>query len=436
MNNIKRLIISVLLFMLAACGGGSGDTTGLKQSVEQNKLNITSITLNSNFTQTLVPVNSAGVTPKFYFIHGDNSEQITVTGFNDNGENKPLTTASFSLLNSTGSTTIDQDGRLILETLAGANMTKEITVQATFGSLSNTATIVISSYSVQAGGLSLLINNNIVNGLTQEVPVCYSQPIAAKASYGDGSTRTVTQKVIWSNSTADNNAKFNVANPSNPLFSAHTNNGYLLTVPFDGQSETVTMNVSQVGLSNFAISPTSKTLQLGVTQLLSLSGLINNVTTTGLETTAKWSSADSNIASINTATGVVTGKALGSADITATCGSVTQISSITVNQIELQSVEIRDNFGNSQSVINFSLQVNEVQTKRLSLYAVYTDGSEGNVSFDDSIVWSDNGNKVTLSVNIDTDKGLVTARGADKIIVFATYRGFSDSIRVESVVTN
>jgi len=430
MNKFKLLLLILLSVFITACGGGSGDTKGLKQVVEQNKLNIVSLVLKSKFTQTLNPVNTPGTTPTYYFPHSVNDEQITVTGINESGKEISLSNVDFSIIDNSanaGDTTIDSNGNLILEKLLLDNDTKQITVQADFATVSGTANIVISSQHVSTGGLSLLINNVNVNGSQQTVTVCDSTAFAATAIFDDGSTRGITRKITWTDAINNANTKFNVTDTNNPLFSAHTNAIYNLSVTYDGQTENVDLDVAQMGFSNFVVSPVSKTLQVNGTQLLTLSATINGQQKSGLQTTAKWVTGNASIVDVNTATGVVTGKALGGPiTITATCGDDSVTSSITVNKLELVSVEIRNSAKNPSDVINVNITTGQPETAQLSLFAHNSDNSVVDISSDTAnTTWKILVTTGTIAVN---NSGLVTASSAGFATVTAVYKGLSDTI--------
>jgi hypothetical protein len=418
--------------VLTACGGG-GNTKTLKQVVEQNKLNVVSLVLNSKYTQTLVPANTPGSIPTFYFPHNDSSEQITVTGITENGEEVSLSNIKFSIIDNSGGTfnTIDDNGNLTLETL-GVTTTKQITVQAEFSSLIGTATVMISSFPLQANGLLLYVNSTAA-GASYTATVCDTTLLEARGVFSDGSTRTITRKIDWAASNVSTDAKFDVTDLSKPLFSSHTNTTYPLAVTYDAQTTNLNMIVEQGSFTNMVISPTSKILPVGSTQLLSLSATINNQQKTKLETLAKWTTADATIVDVNASTGLVSGVALGGPiTITGQCGDDIQTSSVTVKVLELNSIEIRTASSVASDLITFNITAGNPETHKLTLYAHYSDGSEANISSDTSnINWSINlNNGLSGAITIDST-GIVTATLQGDATVFAIYKAKADSIGIK-----
>ncbi|MFV1982919.1 MAG: hypothetical protein ACC657_05200 [Thiohalomonadales bacterium] len=456
MNIFKKFLILILLTTITACGG-SGDTKVLKQIVEQNKLGITSIVLKSKLTQTLIPDNAGSTTPTFYFYHGD-SEQITVTGFNEEGNEIALSNISFSIIDESstaGASTINDNGQLLLETFNDATTIKNITVQAKFGSVTGTALVKISSFPITTGGMSLWINNSQVDGTTKTVTVCDSTALEARAIFNDPtpSTRIITSKINWPGSIDANdisNVKFDITDLNNPLFSSHTNSlnattPYKLTVNYLGYTPAPTVDfiVEQGSFSNMVVSPTSKTLEVGDTQLLSLTANINNKQQTNLETTAKWTTADVNIVDVNPDTGLVTAKAIGGPIIiTAGCGTATQTSNITVEVLTLEYIKIHD-FDKTvvkNGTIEIKLPTGTTKTTQLTLFAHKKSSTNTEVVSEitseiSSITWSvEPKSSVAGNITID-DKGLVTIKGAGDVKVNVEYKGNKNTDTVNIIVT-
>jgi len=441
---MKNFLVTLLVLFISACGG-SGDTDSLIQTVEQNKLNITSLVLKSKFTQTLVPANTPGAIPTFYFTGGD-SEQIIVTGLNENGEEFSLSSVTLSIVGG-GASTIDSNGVLKLENLADIS-SKTIVVQADYSSISSTANIIISTFHLQANGLNLLINNNIVNSLTETVTVCDQTAFTATGVFDDGSTRTLTRKIDWPNSIANadvNNVKFDVSDRSNPLFSSHTNTDININVPpvpyklsvsynslYDSQTAIVDMQVNQGDFSGMKITPTSSLIKLSSKQSLSLTANLNGQSQSNFETKAKWLSDNPTIVEVNSATGEVTGKSVGGPiDVTASCGGEVQISRVTVNNPVLLFVEIRDSRSIKTDSILFPITTGVSKTTKLTLYAHYNDGSVENVSTKVAantwslVIESAGANAITINAN----NGIVTANAQGIVVITATYQGKEDTIR-------
>lgn len=422
---------------MVACGP-TGDTEGLKQDVEKNKLSIESLIIKPKYTRTLSPLTTAPDNPKYYLDHND-SEQLLAYGVTATNEEFLLADANWSITDSTstaGQTTIDNNGLLTTEAFAATNQSKLISINIDFSSLSASADIVISSSPLATNGLSIKMADTVVNSTTQAVVVCDTKTFTVTGLFDDGSTRDVTSKIDWSAALVSNDAKFLTTDPNTAVFSSHTNADYVVTPNYKSQgSGTVTLSVSNTNFSNLIINSSTLSLAVDETDSLSVTADIGsgNVNTT-VSSQAKWVSTDTTIVTVDTS-GVITGVKIGGpTNVTAQCGSSTATSAVTVNTGKtITHVRILDE--DDQDVTQ-NLLVNEAVN--LKLMAYWSDSSESDVTTDSNTVWNfttipDSGNPIT--VNNDTDKGLVTAIGTGSAMVNATYKDEKDDLLV-SVTTN
>ena len=440
MKALLHFSLALLVLFLSACEPG-GDTTKLKQQIEKNRLSIVSLTIKPQYTQTLDPVSAAPATPQYYFDHND-TEQLQVLGLTESNEEVELSGVSWSLedtTDSTGKTTIAPTGLLTTETLA-ASQTKQITVNADFAGLKASADIIISSHPLVAGGLSIKLNDLIINNTTQTVVVCDTTSLKAEGLFEDGSRRDITSKIDWSAALSDTNARFIPRDPNNAVFTSHTNGSYTLSPSYKSQaSATLDLLVAQTGFDNLSIDPGSVTLTTGNTYALQLnadidsgSGSINR----NITQYAKWSSADPSVFTVSNA-GLLSGmKAGGPLDVTATCGSASISSSVTVNdENPVMSVKIRD--VNLNVITGQQLYFNNAtatgETINLKLIAILQDGTEVDVTTDTDTIWTVRtfpslGDPISVD-NAD-NKGLVSAIATGTAEVVATYQNHDDDLVV------
>jgi len=102
---------------------------------------------------------------------------------------------------------------------------------------------MISTFHLQDNGLNLFINNNPgkVSPDIEAVTVCDTVAFSATGVFADGSTR----KIDWPASINVANAKFDVSDSNNPVFSAHSNATCKLDVTYDPQTTSVSILVSE-----------------------------------------------------------------------------------------------------------------------------------------------------------------------------------------------
>ena len=411
MNKHIKLFSTLIILALTACGP-TGDTEGLKQTVEKNELNISSVIIKPKYTQTIDPVTTPPANPKYYFDHND-AEQLEVVGITESGDEIILDSVTWSITDDSdtaGATVISNSGLLTMETLDD-NQTKDVLIQVEFATLTSSADIVISSYPLSSDGLSIKLNDELVTDTTPTVIVCDTNILTTEAIFDDGSIRDVTSKIDWSAAITDDNAKFVTTVLNTAIFSSHTNATYTVTPDYKEQgTATVSLDVTQTGFSNLLIDSSSVSIQPDATHIFAVTADIDNgsgnVNTT-VSTQAKWSSADKDIFTVDD-TGVITGITEGGpVDLTAQCGSAIETASITVDLDKIiVSIEIRDENGNSTNE-----QIMFVNDKvNLTLHINYSDGSSQDVTIDDKTSWTirtlvDQGTPITI--DNANDKGLV-----------------------------
>ncbi len=94
------------------------------------------------------------------------------------------------------------------------------------------------------------------------------------------------------------------------------------------------LTVTAAQLVSIAITPANPSLPAGTTQALSATGTYSDASTLDLTTTVVWSSASAGVATVSNATGArgtVTAVAMGTTNVTATLGSVSGTTVVTVS---------------------------------------------------------------------------------------------------------
>ena len=91
------------------------------------------------------------------------------------------------------------------------------------------------------------------------------------------------------------------------------------------------MSVSSqtVSLTSIAVTPSDPTISVGRTQQFTATGTYSDNSTSVITNSVTWTSSDTTLATINSS-GLATGVSVGNATITATSGSVTGNTTLTV----------------------------------------------------------------------------------------------------------
>jgi hypothetical protein len=164
-------------------------------------------------------------------------------------------------------------------------------------------------------------------------------------------------------------------------------------------------------LQSISVTSTKATTPTGGTQQFTAIATYGGGTTVDITSSAIWSSSAPTIATVNTS-GIASGLAAGTTNITATSGSVAGSSSLTVTSAVLQSITV------SPSSINLT----PGQTQQLTATGTYSDGSTANIT--SIVTWT----AETPAVATVDSAGLATG-------VIVGYSGFTASIGIISAST-
>lgn len=161
-----------------------------------------------------------------------------------------------------------------------------------------------------------------------------------------------------------------------------------------GYTANCTVTVEETPAESVTISSSQETLKVG--QSLQLSASVAPETTT--DKTVEWSSDNSSVASVSTE-GEVTAIAVGTATITATCGTVSATCNVTVEAIASEEL-----------ILNYTaltLKVNNTQQLTATIYPLNTT--------DQTVTWTSSNESVASVVN-----GLITALMPGEASITAT----------------
>lgn len=163
-------------------------------------------------------------------------------------------------------------------------------------------------------------------------------------------------------------------------------------------------------LSSFTISPLNVSVQPSATQQFSASGSFGDGSTRDISSTVTWTSSNPAIATID-ANGLATGVALGNTTITATDGSLTQSTTLTVSNRVLKLLTL--------SPTNTTITAGA--TQQFTATAAYSDGTTSTVTT--SVTWSSS----DTSVATIGSTGIATGVATGTTTITATLNGITSS---------
>jgi len=205
------------------------------------------------------------------------------------------------------------------------------TLTATLGSLTDTTTLTVVpanliSIEVTPATASIAVSTaSIAAGTTQQ--------FTAIGSFDDGSTQVLTS-VAWSSSPST------VATINSAGLSTGVGVGTATISATSGSvTGTATLNVTGATLFSITVTPASSSMAVGTTKQFTAMGTFSDSTTQDITASVLWSSSSAATATINNQ-GLVTSAATGATTITATLGSVSGSTGLTVSILHLVSIAI------------------------------------------------------------------------------------------------
>ena len=211
-----------------------------------------------------------------------------------------------------------------------------------------------------------------------------TQQLAATGTYSDGSTLDITTSASWSTGNpaiATVNATGLAASVAVGTTSATATSGSI--------SGSTTLTVTPLTLVSIAVTPALPNVPLGTTQQFTATGTFTDGSMQNITGTVQWNSDTSAVATISNqaaTAGLATTVAQGMATISATSGSVSASTTLTVSAASLVSIAI------TPATPSIALGT----TQQFTATGTYTDGSTQNLTA--AAVWS-SGTPATATIN-------------------------------------
>lgn len=303
--------------------------------------------------------------------------------------------------------TIDLNGDAIAANEGNATISAQL-----HGVTSNQAELVVTGAQLNADGLSITLPPlSLPAGLTGQ--------LAASGSYSDGSTVDVTDEVSWSSSDpavaiVDDSGQVTAVAPGSAV----------ITGSLDGESDTLTVTVTDAVLNAGGLSITTPPLNLaaGLSKQLAATGSYSDGSTVNVTSSVSWTSNNTAVATVDLHSGLVTAIATGSATITATLDGQSATLLITVTSAVLNAGGL--------SITGPSHDLPAGVKAQLTASGSYNDGSTVDVTND--VSWSSDN---TAVATVDLHSGLVTAVAPGIATITGVLGGESDTLSITVVPT-
>jgi PKD repeat protein len=274
----------------------------------------------TTLTVTNATLLSITITPHVATIALGTTQQFTAVGFYSDGSTQNVTnSAHWTSTRSAVATISNSDGTHGLATSKAIGTT---TIGASLQGLSDSATLTVSAAALVS--ISVTPSN-------PTIPLGKTEQFAATGTYTDQSTKNITAAVTWSSSSASV-AVISNSPGTNGLATSASQGTTTITATSGAISGATTLTVAKPALVSIAISPTNSSVIVGTTRQFTATGTYTDGSSQNITTSVTWSSDALAVASINSA-GLATAVAPGTADISASSGTVTNSTTLTVTGV-------------------------------------------------------------------------------------------------------
>jgi uncharacterized protein YjdB len=276
------------------------------------------------------------------------------------------------------------------------------TITANLGTLTATTTLTVSN--------ATLVSINVIP-VTRTVAKGTSVQLVATGIYSDNSNANLTELADWTSSVSAT-ATVSSSAGTRGLVTGVVAGTAVITATFGGQSATSTITVTNATLTSLAISPTNQTIAFGTFANFQASGVFSDSTTQDLTNQVAWSSGTPAVATISSASptwGRATGLTAGTSVITATFGTVTATTNLTVTNATLSSLAVTP--ATNTIPATFSAQLTATGT--------FSDSTTQDLT--EEVFWASSNNAIaTVSIALG-DEGEVTGVAAGMATITATF---------------
>jgi uncharacterized protein YjdB len=359
---------------------------------------------NFNLTVTDPLLVSITVTPVSPSISKGLNCQFKAIGIYSNSTTQDLT-SSVIWSSSGAEATISNTSPFYGLALASSSSTGTTTITATLNQTSPLPNI--------SGSTVLTVTNETLTALsvspnTKEIVNGSKQQFTVMGFFSNSSTLDMTSLVTWSASPVLSGATISNDPGSKGLYTSGSNGTTTITASYTYGAgpttitDTASLKVSSPTLESIIITPPNTiTIGFGTYQQFKATGVYSNGLTPDITSQVTWSSTVPGVATISPSSGQAISAAAGITTITATLGSKSASTSLTVVALALKSI----------TVTPTNKSFGEKQTQQMTATALYTDDVTTQI-LTDQVVWSSADDSKAIVSNASGSQGLVTGISA------------------------
>ena len=385
-------------------------SNGLATSMGTGSVTITaasgSVSGAASLTVTPATLVSIGVTPPNPSIANGTSQQFTATGtYTDNSTQNLTSAVTWSSSASSAASISNASGSNGLATAASQG---SATITAALGNISGSSRLTVTAATLVSIGVTPT-NPSIANGLTDQ--------FTATGIYTDNSTQSLTASVTWSSSDPSV-ASVSNASGSNGLATATSQGSVTITAALGNVSGSTGLTVTAATLVSIGITPTNPSIANGLTDQFTATGIYTDNSTQSLTASVTWSSSDTTVASISNAAGsqgLATSAGVGTALISASLGSVSGSTGLTVTAATLVSISVTPA---TQSIASGT-------SEQFAAVGTYTDNSTQDLTT--QVSWTSSTPATATISNASGSQGVATSAAVGTTTIAAALGNVSGS---------
>jgi phospholipase C len=370
--------------LVATISNNSG-TAGLASALATGTttVNATSgpITGSASFTVTPAALASISISPQTPSIALGTSQQFAATGTFTNGTTQDITgTVTWS------------SSVIAVAVISNATGTQGLATSAGIGTATITATFAAVAASTTLAVTQAVLISIAVTPVNASIPLGDSQQFTAKGTYTDGSTQDVSAAVTWGSSAVA------VANITGQGLATCVGTGTTtISATSGGVTGSTTLTVGGPALLSISVTPANPSSFPGSMQQFTATGTYTDGSTQNLTASVTWGSSNPVAAAISNtlgSQGLATSAGIGATAISATSGSVTGSTVLTVLMPSLVSI----------SLAPAAPTIAPGATQQFTATGSYSDGSTQNLTA--SATWTSSNPAAATVSNAAGSQGL------------------------------
>ena len=255
-------------------------------------------------------------------------------------------------------------------------------------------------------------NSSIAKGATVQ--------LAATGTFSDGTTQDITHAVSWSSS----NTLIAAINPASGIALGVLAGTANITASLGGiTSPAAPLNITSATLQSISVVPATPSIAIGTAQQFTATGTYSDLSTANITTSVTWASSVPATVSITAGTGLASGLAAGTTQITAKLGNVASASiPLKVTTAILKSIAVAP----AAPAIGLNA------TQQFSATGTYSDGTTQDIS--GNVLWAST-NPSAATINASSGLATGVAAGTTQITAAQGGAGIPAALAVGSFNT-